>query len=222
MILHYLEGYNKQLGYDSCFILSRSRGITEGADSEIWYCTSIQHSPNFLLILTSWLLGEVYYLLYIDDYEKPLKAAFNPEEHSLGHIWADYVMPPHSLATIKLFISRVEGIPALAHTDIFADISCNTPLKEGPISNLGTGCPGLSPKKPMGIVQRGIVWYPSIPLDGRYFIKNYSRAHRDDNYFLEVGSCWLFLSTTLKVVGDSSSSIWQVNEHSPIIQMFRG
>ena len=95
----------------------------------------------------------MYYLLYADNCEMPSKAAFDPEEPSLGRIRADCVAPPHSLASIKRCISRVERTPELAHADLFADISCDTPLKDGHISILQTDCPGLSLNEPMAIVQ---------------------------------------------------------------------
>ena len=117
------------------------------------------------------ILGEVYYLLYADDYEIPSKVALNPEEPSLGRIRADSVAPPHSLATIKNCISKVEGNPALAlpgHADLSANTSCDTPFKEGHISILPNDGPGLNPNEPMAIVQ---VKNPSIP-DGKYLIKN--------------------------------------------------
>ena len=130
------------------------------------YCTSIQHSSTFLYI-TYRLFGEVYFLLYADDYEMPSKVAFDPEEPSLGRIRADSVTPPHSPASIKQCISRVERTPALAHADLFADISCDSPLKEGHISILRTDDPGMSPKGPMAIVLE------SSPIsDGSYVIKN--------------------------------------------------
>jgi hypothetical protein len=101
----------------------------------------------------------------------PSKVAFDPEEPSLGRICADSIAPPHSPASIKRCISRVERNPALAwpgHADLFADTSCDTPFKEGHISFLRTDGPGLSPNEPMAIVQ---VKNPSIP-DGKYVIKN--------------------------------------------------
>ena len=145
-------------------IAERQRDITP---PEIRYRTSIQHSPIFLFI-TSRLLGEVYYLLYADDHEMPSKVAIDPEVPSLGRIRVDSVTPPHSPASIKRCISRVERTPALAHADLFAGISCDTPLKEGYISILGNDSPGLSANEPMAIVQ---VESPSIP-DGMYIIKN--------------------------------------------------
>jgi hypothetical protein len=99
----------------------------------------------------------------------PSKVAFDPEEPSLGRIQANSVAPPHSPASIKRCISRVEKTPALADADLFADISSDTPLKEGHISILRTDGPGLSPNEPMAIVL--VAKNPLIP-DGRYIIKN--------------------------------------------------
>ena len=95
----------------------------------------------------------MYYLLYTDDCEMPSKVAFDPLEPSLGRIRADFVAPPHNPITITQCISRVESMPALAEADLFANLSCNFPLKLlGHISILGADCPGLRPKKPMAIV----------------------------------------------------------------------
>ena len=106
-----------------------------------------------VLLVTSRLLGKVYYLLYADDYEMPSKVVIDPEKPSLGRIQADSVTPPHSPASIKRCISRVEKISALASADLFVDTSCDTPLKDGHISILRTDGPGLSPNDPMAIVQ---------------------------------------------------------------------
>ena len=145
----------------------KSAGVPDTTpDSEIRYRTSIQHSPTILFVLTSQLLWEVYYLLYDDNYEVPSKIAFDPEEPSLGRIRIDSVPPPHSAVTIKRCISKVEITPAIAYAQLFANLSCNTPLTEDHISFLCTDCPGLSPMNPMAIVQN-----LSIP-DGRYVVKN--------------------------------------------------
>ena len=103
----------------------------------------------------------MYYQLFADDYEIQSKVAFDQEEPSIGRIRADCVSPPHSPASIKRYISRVEGRPALMHADLFADTSCDTPLTEGHISILHTDGPGLSPDEPMAIVQ---VEVTSIPV----------------------------------------------------------
>jgi hypothetical protein len=157
----------------------------------------------------------VYYHLYANDDDMPSKVAFDPEEPSLGRIRADSVAPPHSLASIKRRISRVEENPALAHADLFADLSSDAPLKEDHITILSTDGPGLSPNKPMGIVE---VNSPSFP-DGRYFIKN----RVDDIYWATghnpIGTV-LFWPTTTEIA--KSNQPFQVSEHSPIILMFRG
>ena len=151
----------------------------------------------------------------------PSILAFDPEEPFLGRIQADSIAPPHSPATIKLYISRVKGFPALANANLFADISCTTPLKEGHISILGTNCPGMSPEKPKAIVtiQTAAVQYSSIP-DGKYVIKN--RA-------IDFYWTWSypikkvhFLETTTEAAKDPKRSMSQVNKLSPIIQMFGG
>ena len=162
--------------------------------------------------MTSRLLGEVYYQLYADDYEIPSKVAFDPEEPSLGRIRADSVPPPHSPASIKRCISRVERTPALAHADVFADISSKTPLKDGYIAILRTGCPGLSPNEPMAVVQMPIE--SPIP-DGKYLIKNRAADiywHAGKNPIKTV----YFWATTMEQVKNNTST--QVNKHSPIFK----
>jgi hypothetical protein len=157
---------------------------------------------------------EVYYLLYANDYEMPSKVVIDLDEPSLGRIQADSVAPPHSPASIKRCISRVEKNPALAHADLFADISCDTPLKEGPISILSTDGPGLSPDDPMAIV---LVKSPSIP-DGRYIIKNRAvNIYWSAEYDLEPITKVHFWTTTKEVAKNSTNHWIQVNELSPII-----
>jgi len=99
------------------------------------------------------------------------KVAIDPEEPFLGRIRADSVAPPHSPTSIKRCISRLERNPALAHADLFADTSCETPLENGHIS-----LPGLSPNDPMAIVQVKLESPDPLPVvsipDGRYIIKN--------------------------------------------------
>ena len=115
---------------------------------------------------------KVYYQLYADDSEMSSKVDFGQEEPSIGRIRADSIAPPHSPASIKQCISRVERNPALLHAYLFADTSCDIPLTEGHISILRTDGPGQSPDQPMAIVQVEVqAEVTSIP-DGRYIIKN--------------------------------------------------
>ena len=112
----------------------------------------------------------MYYQLYADDSEMPSKVAVDPEVSSLGCIRMDSIAPPHSPISIKLCISRVEGKPALVNSDLFADTTFYSPMKESHISIFHTDGPGLSPDEPMSIVQAD-VQVTSVP-DGRYLIKN--------------------------------------------------
>ena len=165
--------------------------------------------------MTSRLLGEVYYLLYADDYEIPSNVAIDPEEPSLGRIPVDSLAPPQSLTSIKRYISRVEGNPALVYADLFADTSCDTPLEEGHwhISTLRTDGPGLNPDEPMGIVLKN----PSIP-DGTYAIKNRANIiywNAQHNPIRTVH----FYFTTMDV---KKHNYMQVNNHFLIIQVFKG
>ena len=170
----------------------------------------------------------MYYQLFADDYEIQSKVAFDRDELSIGRIRADFIAPPHSPTSIKRCISRVERRPALLHADLFADTSCDTPLTEGHISILHTDGPGLRPDEPMAIVQADVQVESPLPVeatsipDGRYLIKNrasdiYWAAVRDD----KVGDDKVyFWQTVLEFANQYNNS--QVNEHSPIILMFRG
>ena len=192
----------------------KSAGVPDTTpDSEIRYRTSIQHSPTFLFVLTSQLelLWEVYYLLYADNYEVRSLIAFDPEEPSLGRIRIDSVPPPHSAVTIKRFISRVERTPAIAYAQLFADLSCNTPLNEDHISFLRTDCPGLSRMNPMAIVQN-----LSIP-DGRYVVKNRTADiywNAGYNPIKNVVRIW-----RSSIEGAKECNFAQVNEHR--LQLFK-
>ena len=113
----------------------------------------------------------MYYLLYADDYEMSSKVSIDPGKPSLGRIRADHVAPPHSPVSIKQCISRVERTPTIVHADLFANLSSDTPLKDGYISILPDDGPGLSPDEPMAIVQKPIIQttiiqMPVVQLDG--------------------------------------------------------
>ena len=147
----------------------------------------------------------------------PSKVAIDTEEPSLGRIRADSVAPPRTLLSIKRCISRVERNPALAHADLYADTSCDTPLKEGHISILRTDGPGLSQNKPMAIVHPAASSFP----DGRYLIKNGAADIFWNAAFNPIKSVY-FWAKTVEDVKNHSNSSCQVNKNSPIIQVFEG
>ena len=173
------------------------------------------------------MLDKVYYQLYADDSEIPSKVAIDPEEPSIGRIRGDSIAPPHTPASIKRHISRVERNPALVNSTLFADSdTSDSPLKEGYISILRTDGPGLSPNEPMAIVQAKVqvesplpVKVTSIP-NGRYLIKNqaapeiYWGADRNP-----IQTVYLYPTTTETAKKYPS---YQVSKHSPIILLFKG
>ena len=211
----------------SILLESKRRGGRASAaepDTTIQYCTSIQHSRSFLFVVTSRLLGEVYYQLYADDYEMPSKVSFDPERSSLGRIRADSVAPPHSPTSIKRCILRVEGNPLAAlacHADLFADASCDTPLKETYISIRRS--PGLSPNEPMAVV---II--PPIP-DGRYLIKNRARNIKFNNVYwwrnvYKGHFNTVYFYPSRRNLEDDMMSVnmnMEVSNQSPIIEVFK-
>ena len=161
----------------------------------------------------------MYYLLYANNSDTTSKAAFDPDQPSLGRIRANSVAPPHSLASIKQHISRVEENPALASADLLADLSSDAPMEEGRIPILGTDGPGLSPDNPMCIVQKPIVQVenPSIP-DGKYFIKNRAADILWAAWDILLNSRVHFWTGTHWAAAHPAI---QVNEHSLVIQVFK-
>ena len=153
----------------------------------------------------------------------PSKVAIDTDEPSLGRIRADSVAPPHTPASIKRCISRVEKNPALAHANLYADTSCDTPLEEGHISILRTDGPGLSPNEPMAIVQLefGSPGTEASFPDGRYIIKN-----RAADIFWNAGSNPIntvyFSTSTVNNVKNRAYAHCQVNKNFPVIQLFEG
>ena len=148
------------------------------------------------------------------------KVAFDPEQPSLGSIWAS-VAPPHTPASIKRCISRVEGNPALLwNADLFADASSDTPLQEGHISILCTDGPGLSPNEPMAIVQ---VKNLSIPV-GKYIIRNRAVPYvywcPGTADVINSPNEIYYYGTAMETA--KTYNCFQVNNHSPIIQVFKG
>ena len=137
----------------------------------------------------------------------PSKVAFDPEEPSLGRIQAVSIAPPHCPTSIKLCISRVEGNPALAwRSDLFADTSSDSPLQEGHISILCTDGPGLSPDKPMAIVQR-----QPFP-DGKYVIKNRAKDIYWHSWNNPTRTILFQVFTKMDIA--KSNTFNQVNNHS--------
>jgi hypothetical protein len=116
----------------------------------------------------------------------------------------------------------VESTPTLASANLFADISCDTPLTDDYISLLRTDGPGLSPDEPMALVQGNdastnskSVLKPPTPKSGTYIIKNRAKsifweAKKDGVYF-----------TTVSSEHAKGSIQMQVNEHPLGLEVFK-
>jgi hypothetical protein len=92
-------------------------------------------------------------------------------------------------------------------------------IEEGYMSILPTDGPGLSPNEPMAIVQRPIVQVESSSIpDGRYFIKNRAAGFYWNARYNPITTVHFYNSKTPQ----ASGSPLQVNEHFPIIPVFKG
>ena len=169
----------------------------------------------------------MYYQLYSNDSEISSKVAIYPEEPSIGRIRADYISPPHSPTSIKLCISRVERNPGIVNFDVFGDTSCDSPLTDGRISFLRTDGPGLSPNEPMAIVKAYVQVESPLPVEvtsipnGRYIIKNRAAEIYWNAWNYPMKKVYFF-RITMEILVVKSNSLFQVNEHSPFILLFRG
>jgi hypothetical protein len=97
-------------------------------------------------------LTSVYYRLYTKGCEVPSKMPINAEEPSLARIRADSVAPPHTVESVKRCISAVERNLAARYGDLYANISCDTPMNKFSMPILTGNVPGLSQDEPMALV----------------------------------------------------------------------
>ncbi|KAJ7762866.1 hypothetical protein B0H14DRAFT_2403597, partial [Mycena olivaceomarginata] len=102
------------------------------------------HNPEYL-----------YYHLFTEFGEDTSTVSFDPGEPALGRIKKIDISPPHTPATIKRCIARTEKKPIYAYTaELFADISCETPMDDGSfVSLFRDDCVGSTADKPMVLVQ---------------------------------------------------------------------
>jgi hypothetical protein len=84
-----------------------------------------------------------------------LRTKYPIESHDphLGRIWAKQVTPPHTVASLKRCICGVEGISesACIRGQVFATISGESALSDGPVSILTSGGLGATPDEPISI-----------------------------------------------------------------------
>jgi hypothetical protein len=68
----------------------------------------------------------------------------------LGRIETDYVVPPHTVASVKGCIAKAEGIDSSWKCDIHAGLMTPSPISsDGIFSIHAENCPGSAPNHPM-------------------------------------------------------------------------
>jgi hypothetical protein len=64
---------------------------------------------------------------------------WNPEfaeDPFLGHVLARRILPPHTVARIKRYLCRNEGITNYTHTSLFTDLACLNPLEDSELVDI--------------------------------------------------------------------------------------
>lgn len=72
---------------------------------------------------------------------------------NLGCVKAYYVTPPHTVASIKRYIRKVESIPDQSVFDLYMDSQSREPLNDDELVPIMTGTgPGSDPREPLALV----------------------------------------------------------------------
>jgi len=77
----------------------------------------------------------------------------SPNDHFLGRIFPGSVLPPHTVASLKAYLCKIEGFPAVENATLYVALSSQTPMEHSThLSLLGPSGPGLSEHEPMPLV----------------------------------------------------------------------
>ena len=95
----------------------------------------------------------VYYLVYTENGALLSKNPIQSHNPHLGRIWAKQVTPPHTVASLKQCICKVEGIPqgACIRAQLFATMLSESALSDGAVSILASGGLGSTPDDPIAL-----------------------------------------------------------------------
>jgi hypothetical protein len=111
-------------------------------------------SMTRILVMTlNDLIFSVYYRVYTEDGAIPTKHPTYSDDMYLGRIMAELVAPPHTATSIMRYISKIEEIDHSPKSKLFSDISSKSPMSDGIISILTSGCPGSMPENPMAFLR---------------------------------------------------------------------
>jgi hypothetical protein len=95
----------------------------------------------------------LYYRVYNKDSGAlPLHYLAGSDDPSVGRISLNSIPPPHSTASIMRRITKIEKLGCTGESQLFRNISSESPLGEGHISILTSDRPGSTPEDPMAFV----------------------------------------------------------------------
>jgi hypothetical protein len=89
----------------------------------------------------------------------------------VGRIDADSVVPPHTVASLKRRIGKVEGIDLSSESQLFDYLGSESPVPDGPLPIIIGECPGLSADRPMALVYLPSTRPGSVAQEHTAFIK---------------------------------------------------
>jgi hypothetical protein len=95
----------------------------------------------------------VYYQVYKKRGAVPSKQPADPNDSYVGRISVDSVPPPHTAKSIIRCISKVEHIENSMQSQLYVNISSESPIEEGYISILTSDRPGSTPEDPLAFVE---------------------------------------------------------------------
>ena len=95
----------------------------------------------------------MFYRIYKDDGAVLSKQAANPNDPSVGRISVNSVPPPHTAVSIMRCISKTEQLDSSKPSQLFVNISSESPIGEGRVSILTSNRPGSTLEDPMAFVQ---------------------------------------------------------------------
>jgi hypothetical protein len=95
----------------------------------------------------------VYYQVYKKRGAIPSKHPVDSSDPYVGRINVDRIPPPHTAASISWCISKLEELDHSKQSQLFTSLSSESPIGEGHISILTSGCPGSMPEDLMAFVE---------------------------------------------------------------------
>jgi len=108
-----------------------------------------------ITVIDRCIFPAVYYLIYIGVREVSPKQSIRFNEHVLGRIEADSVVPPHTVESLKRRMAKAEGIDSSAQCQLYYYPGSKSPVADGLLLTFTGNCAGSSPARPMALVYSG-------------------------------------------------------------------